>query len=172
MSNEEQNIPTIKKSKSFHKTHKLPDLQIKIGNNKMKFSEYNSKDKYEMNHKILSTNYHQTLLLKNEEMNNKNNGKIINEKKFNSEDCYISTDVENSPKRIKKSNLKVNSNIPNQNIEQKKSVKFAGNNNDKPLETIIIIHHENNDEEEKNNSLNKMNKKNDNHDCKCDCSIF
>ena len=171
MSNEEQNIPTIKKSKSFHKTHKLPDLQIKIGNNTMKFSDYNSNEKYQMAHKILSTNYQKTLVLKNDEMNT-NKEKLSKEKKFNSEDCYISTDVENSPKRIKKSNLKVNSNIPNQNIEQKKSVKFAGNNNDKPLETIIIIHHENNDEEEKNNSLNKMNKKNDNHDCKCDCSIF
>ena len=85
MSNEEQNLHTIKKCKSFHKTHKLPDLQIKIKNNQMKYNDFNSNEKYQMAHKILSTNYHQTLLLKNEEMNNKNNGKIINEKKFNSE---------------------------------------------------------------------------------------
>ena len=41
MSNEEQNLHTIKKSQSHHKTHNLPDLQIKIGNNTMKFSDYN-----------------------------------------------------------------------------------------------------------------------------------
>ena len=174
MSNEEQNLHTIKKCQSFHKTHKLPDLQIKIGNNQMKFNDFNSNEKYQMAHKILSSNYTKKLFLKNEEMNNSNNAKLLTEKKFNSEDCYISTDVENSPKKIKKSNLKGNSNMSNQNKEQKKSVKFADSSNDEPLETVIIIHQEYNDENEENenDNLNNVNKNMDKEDCKCDCSIF
>ncbi len=173
MSNEEQNLHTIKKSQSHHKTHNLPDLQIKIGNNTMKFSDYNSNEKYQMAHKILSTNYQKTFFLKNDEMNT-NKEKLSKEKKFNSEDCYISTDVENSPKRLKKSNLKGNSNIPNHNNEHKKSVKFAGNSNNEPLETVIYIHQEYNDENEENenNNINNNNKNIDKENCKCDCSIF
>ena len=72
-------------------------------------------------------------------MNNSNNGKLLTEKKFNSEDCYISTDIENSPKKIKKSNLKGNSNISNQNKEQKKSVKFADSSNDEQLKQLLLF---------------------------------
>ena len=57
MSNEEQNLHTIKKCQSFHITHKLPDFQIKIKNNQMKFNDFNSNEKYQMDLKILSTNY-------------------------------------------------------------------------------------------------------------------
>ena len=75
---------------------------------------------------------------------------------------------------MKKSNLKGNSNIPNHNNEHKKSVKFAGNSNNEPLETVIYIHQEYNDENEENenNNINNNNKNIDKENCKCDCSIF
>ena len=89
---------------------------------------------------------------------------------YNSEDYNISSDREISSR--KKSNLKRNSTMASQGINsEKKSVKFAGNSNEEPLETIIIIHKENT-ENNNNDNNNNINNNNDKTNCTCNCFIF
>ena len=173
MSDFEQEISSIKKTQTFNKksTFKIPELKIKIGNSEMKYKDYKSNEQ----NKIYQQQRYYSPDRKRLYLNND----IKTEKDFqslriyNSEDINLSTEREiSSSRRIKKSNLKRNSTLATTN-ETKKNVKFAGNSNEEPLETVIFINNNNEDNVNNENNKNNHNKgNNDNINCQCECFIF
>ena len=176
MSNEESlSLNHIKKSNTFHKNSnsKIPQLKIKVGNSEMSYIDFKTQKENEQNNKNkrIKSPINRRLFLQNEiNLINLKNNEQINDNKMRSEDIFIYDKEILSPKRIKKSNLKRESTAVSQNFEQKKSVKFAGNNNEEPLQTVIIIpkDDENSKNIEENNDKNNKEKTN----CGCSCSIF
>ena len=172
MSNDESLNLNIKKSNTFHKNSnfKLPQLKVKIGNSEMSYSDFKTQKEIELNkpNKRIKSPVNRRLFLQNEiNIINLNNNAQENNNKMASENILINDKDIYSPKKMKKSNLKRESTAVSQNFEQKKSVKFAGNNTEEPLQTIIIIpkDNENTKNIETNNNKEKTN-------CFCSCSIF
>ena len=172
MSNDESLNSNIKKSNTFHKNSgfKLPQLKVKIGNSEMSYSDFKTQKEIELNkpNKRIKSPINRRLFLQNEiNIINLNNNAQENNNKMASENILINDKDIYSPKKMKKSNLKRESTAVSQNFEQKKSVKFAGNNTEEPLQTIIIIpkDNENTKNIETNNNKEKTN-------CFCSCSIF
>ena len=173
MSDFEQEISSIKKTQTFNKksTFKIPELKIKIGNSEMKYKDYKSNEQNKI--------YQQQRYYSPERKRLYLNNDIKTEKDFqslriyNSEDINLSIEREiSSSRRIKKSNLKRNSTLATTN-ETKKNVKFAGNSNEEPLETVIFINNNNEDNVNNENNKNNHNKgNNDNINCQCACFIF
>ena len=164
MSSHELTLSPIKEITKKNKKTKIPELKIKIGNSEIKYTEFERKTTQK---KLSVQNFNKKLYF-NEEENN-----TSRKVKYNSEDYNISSDREMSPR--KKSNLKRNSTMASQGINsEKKSVKFAGNSNEEPLETIIIIHKENTENYNNNNNddNNNINNNNDKTNCTCNCFIF
>jgi hypothetical protein len=166
MSNEEHSKQNeIKRNNTFHKNpNKIPELQVKVGNSQMNYSDFKINDNKKS--KSSKTNYpiSRKDFLNNDNklnLNYRNTEHIINQK-ISSEDFLISDNEAYSPRRAKKSNLKRASTSVSQYIEQKKSVKFAGNSNEEPLQTIIFIPNEIEENEEKNEKAN----------CNCACFVF
>ena len=172
MSNDESLNLNIKKSNTFHKNSnfKLPQLKVKIGNSEMSYSDFKTQKEIELNkpNKRIKSPINRRLFLQNEiNIINLNNNAQENNNKMASENILINDKDIYSPKKMKKSNLKRESTADTQNFEQKKSVKFAGNNTEEPLQTIIIIpkDNENTKNIETNNNKVKTN-------CFCSCAIF
>ena len=172
MSDFEQEISSIKKTQTFNKksTFKIPELKIKIGNSEMKYKDYKSNEQ----NKIYQQQRYYSPDRKRLYFNDiKNEKEIQTQRIYNSEDINISTEREiSSSKRIKKSILKRNSTLAT-TTETKKNVKFAGNSNEEPLETVIFINNNNEDNVNNENNKNNHNKgNNDNINCQCACFIF
>ena len=131
----------IKKTNSNYKHHnKIPELQVKVGNSQMNYSDFKINENKKI--KISNNNYpiSRKEFLNNDNklnLNNRNTEHIINQK-ISSEDALISDNEIYSPRRAKKSNLKRVSTSVSQYIEQKKSVKFAGNSNEEPFTNNYI----------------------------------
>ena len=176
MSNDDSlTINHIKKSHSIHKNTnvKIPELKVKVGNAEMSYSDFKTQKEIEVSkqNKRIKSPINRRLFLQNEinQINLKNNEQI-NDNKMKSEDIFIIDKEIYSPRKTKKSILKRESTTLTQNFEQKKSVKFAGNNNEEPLETVIII--PKNDENSKDIKENDNKNNDENANCACSCSIF
>ena len=170
MLNFEQEI-SIKKTQTFNKKNnlKIPELKIKVGNLEMKYKDYQLIEQ----NKIYQQQRYYSPDRKRLYFNDiKNEKEIQTQRIYNSEDINISTERDiSSSKRIKKSILKRNSTLAT-TTETKKNVKFAGNSNEEPLETVIFI---NNNNENVNNNNNEYNNDKGNKDdikCQCTCFIF
>ena len=162
MLNFEQEI-SIKKTQTFNKKNnlKIPELKIKVGNLEMKYKDYQLIEQ----NKIYQQQRYYSPDRKRLYFNDiKNEKEIQTQRIYNSEDINISTERNiSSSKRIKKSILKRNSTLAT-TTETRKNVKFAGNSNEEPIETVIFI---NNNNEYNNDKGNK-----DDINCQCACFIF
>ena len=172
MLNFEQEI-SIKKTQTFNKKNnlKIPELKIKVGNLEMKYKDYQLIEQ----NKIYQQQRYYSPDRKRLYFNDiKNEKEIQTQRIYNSEDINISTERDiSSSKRIKKSILKRNSTLAT-TTETRKNVKFAGNSNEEPLETVIFINN-NNENVNNNNNNNEYNNDKGNKDdinCQCACFIF
>ena len=168
MLNFEQEI-SIKKTQTFNKKNnlKIPELKIKVGNLEMKYKDYQLIEQ----NKIYQQQRYYSPDRKRLYFNDiKNEKEIQTQRIYNSEDINISTERDiSSSKRIKKSILKRNSTLAT-TTETRKNVKFAGNSNEEPLETVIFIN--NNNENVNNNNNEYNNDKGNKYDINCQCSFF
>jgi hypothetical protein len=170
MLNFEQEI-SIKKTQTFNKKNnlKIPELKIKVGNLQMKYKDYQLIEQ----NKIYQQQRYYSPDRKRLYFNDiKNEKEIQTQRIYNSEDINISTEREiSSSKRIKKSILKRNSTLAT-TTETKKNVKFAGNSNEEPLETVIFINNNNENVNNNNNEYNNDKGNKDDINCQCACFIF
>ena len=170
MLNFEQEI-SIKKTQTFNKKNnlKIPELKIKVGNLEMKYKDYQLIEQ----NKIYQQQRYYSPDRKRLYFNDiKNEKEIQTQRIYNSEDINISTERNiSSSKRIKKSILKRNSTLAT-TTETRKSVKFAGNSNEEPLETVIFINNNNENVNNNNNEYNNDKGNKDDINCQCACFIF
>jgi len=170
MLNFEQEI-SIKKTQTFNKKNnlKIPELKIKVGNLEMKYKDYQLIEQ----NKIYQQQRYYSPDRKRLYFNDiKNEKEIQTQRIYNSEDINISTERDiSSSKRIKKSILKRNSTLAT-TTETKKNVKFAGNSNEEPLETVIFINNNNENVNNNNNEYNNDKGNKDDINCQCACFIF
>ena len=170
MLNFEQEI-SIKKTQTFNKKNnlKIPELKIKVGNLEMKYKDYQLIEQ----NKIYQQQRYYSPDRKRLYFNDiKNEKEIQTQRIYNSEDINISTEREiSSSKRIKKSILKRNSTLAT-TTETRKNVKFAGNSNEEPLETVIFINNNNENVNNNNNEYNNDKGNKDDINCQCACFIF
>jgi len=170
MLNFEQEI-SIKKTQTFNKKNnlKIPELKIKVGNLEMKYKDYQLIEQ----NKIYQQQRYYSPDRKRLYFNDiKNEKEIQTQRIYNSEDINISTERNiSSSKRIKKSILKRNSTLAT-TTETRKNVKFAGNSNEEPLETVIFINNNNENVNNNNNEYNNDKGNKDDINCQCACFIF
>jgi len=170
MLNFEQEI-SIKKTQTFNKKNnlKIPELKIKVGNLEMKYKDYQLIEQ----NKIYQQQRYYSPDRKRLYFNDiKNEKEIQTQRIYNSEDINISTERDiSSSKRIKKSILKRNSTLAT-TTETRKNVKFAGNSNEEPLETVIFINNNNENVNNNNNEYNNDKGNKDDINCQCACFIF
>ena len=170
MLNFEQEI-SIKKTQTFNKKNnlKIPELKIKVGNLEMKYKDYQLIEQ----NKIYQQQRYYSPDRKRLYFNDiKNEKEIKTQRIYNSEDINISTERDiSSSKRIKKSILKRNSTLAT-TTETRKNVKFAGNSNEEPLETVILINNNNENDNNNNNEYNNDKGNKDDINCQCACFIF
>ena len=170
MLNFEQEI-SIKKTQTFNKKNnlKIPELKIKVGNLQMKYKDYQLIEQ----NKIYQQQRYYSPDRKRLYFNDiKNEKEIQTQRIYNSEDINISTERDiSSSKKKKKSILKRNSTLAT-TTETKKNVKFAGNSNEEPLETVIFINNNNENVNNNNNEYNNDKGNKDDINCQCACFIF